>query len=250
MTSDAPTIRDLQDRAKSAAMGAASARQRRRSRLSRSARLHLIDVLSRWGGSGLALIAGITIFIAVFSGRTYPLRAGVWVLIVLGALYCCRRLRHDYRAGKKIASRPFRWRANYTSSLCVLSAAFGAGAFLTTPSGTAGGALLQTAALILAGSVGAAALHIAHGRSVAAIIAPAALFLITAIWLSVGAQMAIFGAGAMTLAASAALFLASRQLQQSTAVRFPRTGLLRRDTARGDVLNPGRLATPRAANAG
>lgn len=250
MTSEAPTIHDLQNRAQRAALQTITDQRRKNSRLSRSARLHLIDVLSRWGGSGLALIAGMTIFISVFSGRAYPLRAGVWTLMVLAALYCCRRLRHDFRAGAKVAARPFRWRANYTASLSVLSAAFGAGAFLTAPAGSETGAILQISAMILAGTVGAAALHIAHGRSVAALILPAGTLLIGAIWISVGAQLAVFGAGAMTLAASAGLFLASRQVQQSTAARFPRTNMLRREAARGEVLRPARAAFSKVSEVG
>ena len=235
---NAPTIRDLQEQAAAAAKSARHQTRSRKNRLSRSARLNLIDILSRWGGPGIAFIAGIAIFIGVTSGRTHPVGASIWLLIMLASLYVCRRLRKGFRAGEKIASRPFRWRANYTSALAVLSAAFGAGAFLALPSSADPVTSLQVSALILLGAIGAGILHIAHGRSVSAIVAPASIFVIAAVWQSNGASVAIFGAAALVAAASVFLFLASRQLQAKSASRFPRTGFLRRGAEGRDALAP------------
>jgi|GEM_PF-1612790 len=237
-TTNPSTIRDLQQRAATAAKGTRRQTRNRTSRLSRSARLNLIDILSRWGGPGIAFIAGIAIFIGVTSGRTYPIGASVWLLIMLAALYVCRRLRKSFRAGEKIASRPFRWRANYTSALATLSAAFGAGAFLVVPSNSDPVTSLQVSALILFGVIGAGVLHIAHGRTISAIIAPASSFVIAAVWQSNGASVAIFGATALVVAACVFLYLASRQLQAKSASRFPRTGLVRRGAEGRDALAP------------
>ncbi len=233
-----PAVHALQERA----LRAASERARRRTgnkRLSRSARLHLIDIVSRWGGSGLALLAGLGIFMAVSAGRVYPMRAAIWLLIMMAAVSVCRRLRNEFRAGEKIAAKPFRWRANYTSSLSVLSASFGAGLLILSPAGAPAASSLTLAAIVLAGAVGAGALHVAHGRSIVAILAPASGFVIAAVWRSHGAALAVFGAGALVAAASAALFLASRQLQQATAARFPRTRTIRRETDTGGDALPG-----------
>ena len=230
-----PTIHDLQAMAEQAAKPA----RRRRPGPSRAAELHLIDMLSRWGGAGLALIAGLTIFSAVTTGRDYPLRATAWCAIMLGALYVCRRLRKEFRAGEASAARPFQWRANYTSALTVAGAGFGAGALLILPAGAPEGAALQTLSLILAGALGSALLHTPHGRSAAAVFIPAALFSIVGAWRISGAPLALFGAGAMLVAGSAALFLVSWRLRAGAMRRFPRTTFIRRETAK-----PGRAVEP------
>lgn len=231
-----PTIHDLQAMAERAARPA----RRKPQGPSRAARLHLIDMLSRWGGAGLAIIAGLTIFCAVTAGREHPFRASVWCAIVLGALYVCRRLRKEFRAGEASAARPFRWRANYTSALAVLGAGFGAGSLLILPAGAAPGTSLQTLSLILAGSLGAALLHTPHGRSAAALFIPAALFSIFGAWRAGGVPLALFGAGAMFVAGSAALYLISWRLRSTAARRFPRTAFIRREPAS----RPGRTAEP------
>ncbi len=230
-----PTVRDLQAMAEQAAKPA----RRRRQGPSRAAHLHLIDMLSRWGGAGLALIAGLTIFSAVTVGRDHPLRAAAWCAIMLGALYVCRRLRKEFRAGEASAARPFLWRANYTSALTVAGAGFGAGALLLLPPGAPDGAALQTLSLILAGALGAALLHTPHGRSAAAVFLPAALFSIVGAWRVGGVSLAVFGAGAMLAAGSAALFLVSWRLRARATRRFPRTTFIRREAAR-----PGRAIEP------
>lgn len=221
-----PTIHDLQ----AMAVEAARPRRGRRGRgASRAALLHLIDTLSRWGGTGLALIAGLTIFCAVAAGGAYPLRAAAWAGMVMAALYISRRLRAEFRAGEASAARPFHWRANYTASLSVAGAAFGAGALLLLPAGAPEGLALQTLALILAGALGAALLHAPHGRSAAAIFLPAALFAIFGAWRTGGASLAIFGAAASLVAGSATLFLVSWRLRAQAIRRFPRTALIRRE---------------------
>ena len=188
----APSVHDLQRQVATASQKANRKSKYRKNRLSRSARLNLIDILSRCGGAGLGLIAGIAIFIGVMTGRTEPVGPSVWLVLMLAGLYVCRHLRQSYRAGEKIASRPFQWRANYTSSLAALSAAFGAGTFLAVPEQATPTLTLQIGALILLGAIGAAILHIAHGRSVSAILVPASAFVIAAIWQTNGASVAIF----------------------------------------------------------
>jgi len=224
------TVQELQSLA--AAAAAQTPGPSPRKPISRAARLHLIDQLSRWGGSGLALFAGVSIFIAIVTARQLPMRAAVWTALVFGALYLCRRYRKEFRRGDPIASRPFRWRSYYTSTLTVVSAAFGAGAFLLLPGGATEIAAVETLGLMLAATIGAAAFHAAHRASAAAAALPALL--------------AISGAGAMTfgptaltaalLSAAAAtgigVAIAAAFVEKRAAARFPRTSFSRRETLR------------------
>ncbi|MBB5519413.1 hypothetical protein [Amphiplicatus metriothermophilus] len=220
-----PAVHELQARLEAEAR---RARPRRRPR-SRAAQLHLIDLLSRWGGAGLALIAGVGIFIAVTAGGAYPFRAFVWAAILLGALYACRRLLADFRAGSASAARPFLWRANYTAALSALGAGFGAGAVIVLPAGAPDALAMQTLALILVGALGAAMLHAPHDKSAAALWAPAALFCFVGAWRVGGPALAFFGAAAAFLAGAVALFLLNRHLGGQAQRRFPRTSLARRN---------------------
>ena len=233
----AASVRDLQERAKLAARPASG----RKSRLSRAARLHLIDVLSRTGGTGLALAAGVSIFVAVSNGRDAPFRAGVWLMLICAAIYFCRRLRRDFRAGERITASPFRWRANYTSALAVLGAALGAGAMITAPVGS--GAVFATGALIFIAAGGGAAAHLAHGRSAAALFVPAAAFIVAAF--ARESLMLALSVAFGSLLAGAGLFAASRRLQAHAAARFPRTGFVRR-AVDADPLSDTQTIAPQA----
>ena len=214
------TVKQMQERVQEATR----VKQVKRNRLSRMARLNLIDILSRWSSIGLAIICGGAVFLGTLLGRLEPMRTTIWLLMVFAGLYACSRLRQDFRAGEKTAAHPFRWRANYTSALTVLSAAFGAGALIVVRPG-AGLELLSFMAMV---SVCAAATHIAHGRSAAALLAPTGLFIIAATLREAGVQYAVFGAAAFFVCASAGLFLASRNLQARAAAQYPRTRLARR----------------------
>jgi hypothetical protein len=224
-----PTVHELQALAREAT----KPRRRRKAPISRAARLLLIDILSRWGGAGLALIFGVSAFIAISAGRAFPFRAAVWSLMVLAALYVCRRLRAEFRAGAKSAARPFRWRANYTSALSVLSAAFGAGAFIVTPAGAPTEFIYQSFALMLIAAFGAGLLHAAHGRSAIAASLPTTVFVIGGAWSAGGASLAALGVVAAASTGGAALFLFHRYLRQKAALRFPRTSFQRRDVGAG-----------------
>lgn len=224
----APSVHDLQALAEQAA----KRQLRRKQRISRAAQLQLIDILSRWAGSGLAVIAGVSIFLTVTVGRAYPLRAAVWSVIVLSALYICRRLQREFRAGAKCASRPFRWRSNYTAALSVLGAGFGAGAVIAVPSGAPPELTFQTLALLLAAMLAAGVLHAAHGRSAAAICLPAGIFILLGALRDVGVAQALGWAAATTATGGAALALFHRFLRQRAMRRFPRTGLNRQPLPR------------------
>lgn len=215
-----PTVHELQ------ALAREAAKPRRRRSLSRAARLHLIDILSRWGGSGLALFAGVAIFVAISAGNAYPLRAAVWLVLVLAALYICRRLRREFRVGERSAARPFRWRANYTSALAVLSAAFGAGAVIAVTGEATAQFAFESLSLLLAAALGAGLLHAGHAPTAAAALAPAAIFVVLGAYRTGGAlsALAAFGAAA---AGAAALFFFCKFLLERAAKRFPRTGLVR-----------------------
>jgi hypothetical protein len=238
------TVQELQSIAAEAAIARKNAP---RPGLSRAARLNLIDQLSRWGGSGLALFAGVSIFIMIVIARDIPLRSTIWASMIFASLYLCRGYRKGFRRGDHIASHPFRWRAYYTATLAVVSAAFGAGAFLILPESTPPGAVMQTLALMLVAATGAAAFHLTHRPSAAAAGLPA----FTAI---AGAAAAGFGFSAFTLgvlasglAAAAFVALASAEAQRRAASRFPRTTFIRReiDGRPADAAQP---ASARAAS--
>lgn len=227
------SVRDLQQLAQGADL-----RPRRKRPLSRAARLQLIDILSRWSGSGLALIAGVAIFVAISAGRAYPFRAAVWTLMVLAALYVCRRLAQEFRSGARSASRPFRWRADYTAALSVLGAAFGAGAVIVLPRGAPAELAFQSIALLAAASLGAGAIHSAHGRSAIAASLPAALFIFLGAWTQGGLALAFWGVGGAATTGALALVLFHRYLRGRAASQFPRTGYARRNFGAKTDLEP------------
>ena len=220
-----PTVHELQKLAKEAALR----HRRRRPRPSRAARLHLIDLLSRSAASGLAVFAGIAIFVSVSASSAYPLRAGVWAAMVFAALYLCRTQQQDFRAGGRSASRPFRWRANYTSSMSVLSAAFGAGAVIVIPGGAPAPFAFEAFALMLAASLACALLHAAHGRTAIAASAPAAAFIFLGVYRTAGPSLTFTAFACAAAIGAAAIYLCHRFLSETAIRRFPRTGLLRRE---------------------
>lgn len=222
---EAKTVQELQSLAANAARPAPAPRQA----LSRAARLHLIDQLSRWGGSGLALLAGAAIFIAMVVARDVPARAAVWAAMLFAALYLCRRYRREFRRGDKIAARPFRWRAYYTSTLAVVSAAFGAGALILIPVGADGVFAAEIMLLMTAATIGAAALHVSHTPSAAAAGLPAfALMSGAALRGDWGSTLAFVSIGAGFMALAGVLFASQRVLAAAQA-RFPRTNFVRRE---------------------
>ena len=80
---EAKTVRELQELAQQAPVQ----RRKRHAGLSRAARLHLIDILSRWSGPGLALTAGVAVYMAVVAGRAFPARAASAVNFAPGAAF-------------------------------------------------------------------------------------------------------------------------------------------------------------------
>jgi hypothetical protein len=220
------TVQELQSMAAEAATVRKTAP---RQALSRAARLNLIDQLSRWGGSGLALFAGVSIFIVIVIARGMPLRSAIWAAMIFVSLYLCRRYRKGFRRGDHIASRPFRWRAYYTATLAVVSAAFGAGAFLILPESVSPGGVMQTLALMLVAVTGAAAFHLAHRPSAAAAGLPAFAAIAGAAAANFGPAPFTLGVLATGLAAAAFVFFASAEAQRRAAARFPRTTFVRRE---------------------
>lgn len=201
---------------------------RPRSRLSRAAQLHLIDELSRWSATGLAVIAGAAIFISVAVARGFALRSVIWMCLVFATLWFCRSRRKEFRRGARISSHPFRWRADYTSALAVLSAAFGSGGLLLAAAAPSLAATeiiaLSTAALLAAGVA-----HAAHAKAVVAVVLPGLAFLFAGALRSTGdgaLLTIIFIAAAAMLGLAAAL---SARLARDAARRFPRTHYDRRD---------------------
>lgn len=224
---DPNAVHELQAMAAEAARPIADARKTR----SRAASLHLIDLLSRWGGSGLAIFAAAAIFIATVVARDQPLRAGVWAAMVFAALYLCRRYRKEFRRGDKIAARPFRWRAYYTATIAAVSAAFGAGAFLLAIPAQ-GAAQVEIMALLIAGTLAAAGLHAAYRSTALAAALPASVFIAVAALRMSGISLQTFAILAVLAAGAAALWIASGRIGGMAERRFPRTGLVRREIER------------------
>ncbi len=219
---DGRNVRDLQALAERALEGRT---ERSRKPLSRAGQLHLIDLLSRYSGIGLAIFAGVTILIALTFGRDTPFRTAVWSSLVFGSLFLCARYRKDFRIGEKIASRPFRWRANYTAALCVLSAAFGSAAILLFSEAVK--SPLEFFALLMLAAFGASMLSIAHPLSAAAAFIPAASFILLGALKGFGPSTSYFAVAGATVIAATIISGIAWRLRTFTARRFPRTGLVR-----------------------
>ena len=238
------TVRELQALAAEAASSAAPATKAR----SRAANLHLIDLLSRWGGSGLAAFAAAAIFTAAAIARGQPLRAGVWAAMVFAALYICRRYRKEFRRGDKIAARPFRWRAYYTSTLSVVSAAFGAGALILAVPAT-GAERIEIFVVLIVGALAGAAFHSAHRLAALASLSPAAAFIAIAAMRVGELSIASLGIIAVLLAGVAGVVIASGRIGEAADRRFPRTSLVRREIGRHADLAAAKTPAPAPAAA-
>jgi len=206
----------------------------RKKSLSRAAQLHLIDVLSRWSGAGLGAIAGITVYLAATVGQSLPLRAAVWASVVLMALYLSRRLRKEFRTGGKLTAHPFRWRANYTSSLAVLSAAFGAGAYLLTPVIGTGHDPALIYFLLLIATIFAAGFHSAHAFSAAAVAGPAIAFIIAGAWRSLNISLSLALLIGLSSLGLLIVYTAARSAHNAAKSQFPRSSFIRREALRPD----------------
>ncbi len=236
-------VRELQELAQEAP---AAPQRDRRKPLSRAARLHLIDMLSRQSATGLALVAGVSVYLAITAGRAFPARAAAWAAMILCALWVCRRLRSQFRSGDAITSRPFRWRASYTSCLSVLGVILASGPILLTPAGAPQPMMLQVAVLSLLAAAAAAMLHTAHFASAAAFAAPAAIFAVLAGLRS--GDTGLFAAGlAAALLCVTGVFAVSRVIEAKAARQHPRTSFVRRDIGGRDQPNYG--AKPQAGPA-
>ena len=227
MSSEALERRNVRELQRLAAEAVISpAKKKPNKRLSRAARLHLLDLLSRWSATGLAAVCGAAIFMAVMVGREFPARTAAWALLVFAAIWSCRTIQTKFRAGEQIASRPFRWRAQYTSCLSVLGVAFGAAPILLAPQGAA--ALLPALiALTLAGALVAGATHAAHRASVAALVIPSYVFVIAALFRHGHEALVIFGAAAFAVVSTAVISIVSWALYNEARKNNPRTNLIR-----------------------
>lgn len=209
--------------------------------------LELIDILSRWSATGLALIAGLGVYLAVSAGRAYPARAAAWAGLMLVALWACRRLRNQFRSGGAIAARPFHWRASYTSGLSVLGVIFASAPILLTPSGAPGEMYLQVAAIALFGAFAAAMMHSAHFAAAAALAAPAAI-LPSLSALRMGDMAMLTAFAAISVMGFAVAYGLSKTIAASAARRNPRTSFLRREIGSADIAASGQAAAPSTAN--
>jgi hypothetical protein len=239
------SVRHLQTLAAEAAAEVAA--PTRKPARSRAASLHLIDLLSRWGGPGLAIFAATAVFITTVVARDMPLRAGVWAAMLFAALYLCRRYRKSFRAGEKIASRPFRWRAHYTSTMAVVSGAFGAGAFLLAVPAATDSARFEIIGLLLLATVAAATFHISHRLTALAAMVPASAFVAAALLRMEGLSLVTLSAVTILAIATGALWIASAIIADAADRKYPRTGLVRREIDRPDAARPAGADLAKAA---
>ncbi|VAV96666.1 hypothetical protein MNBD_ALPHA05-825 [hydrothermal vent metagenome] len=195
---------------------------------SRAALLEMIDLLSRWSAAGLALIAGIAVYMAIIAGRGFPARALAWTALLLCAVWVCRRMRAQFRAGAAIAARPFRWRASYTSCLSVLGVIFASAPILLTPQDAPGLISLQVVVLVMVGGFGAALFHAAHPTSAAAFAVPGALLPILAA-IRGGDMLLTSALAATSVAGLFVVFTLSRTIARNASRRNPRTRFVRRE---------------------
>ena len=205
----------------------------RKKRASRAAYLELIDILSRWSAAGLAVTAGISIFLATTVGRAYPVRAAVWAGLLLSAVWVSRRMRSQFRAGATIAARPFRWRASYTSSVSVLGVVFASAPILLTPFDTPSGLFLQTLGLTMFGAFAAALFHAAHLPTASAFAAPGAILPLLAA-LRNGNATIFLSVIAVSVALCAGVYAFNRVISKNAARRNPRSSFLRREIEPAD----------------
>lgn len=219
------SIRELQE---SVEQAQAIRPNSRRPNTSRAARLHLVDMLSRWSAAGIATLAGGAVYLAIVVGRGFPLRAAAWALMCFAALWVCRRLRQRYRNGDAIISRPFRWRADYTSAMSVLGVAFGSAPILLAPAAAEPTAHFQSWAVVLICSSLAGLLSAAHLATALAVVAPAALFTIGAA-LRFGDLMLTVGVAVTAAILTSIVLFASRTIHETTRRHYPRTLHLRRN---------------------
>jgi hypothetical protein len=242
---DARSVQELQALA---GIALAEPATRRRKALSRAGQLHMIDILSRWSAAALALISGVSILTTLTIARQMPMRGAVWSAMVFSALFLCARYRKDFRTGEKIASRPFRWRANYTSALAVLSTAFGSGAFILAPAGSSTAAMPELFALLAMGALGASALSAAHPQSAAAAALPTLVLTMVATFRAFGDSpiyIAAFAAAVVSVSAVAAISL---RMQTNAGRKFPRTGFIRSEFVHQEDISPAGSEVP--ANVG
>lgn len=237
-------VRELQRLAREAPIAAG---RRSPKSSSRAALLELIDILSRWSAAGLALIAGVGAYLAIAAGRVYPARALAWSLMLVAALWVCRRLHSAYRSGAAISAKPFRWRASYTSCLSVLGVVLASAPLLLTPAGAPMFLSLQTVALAMFAAFGAAALHSAHVPSAAAFAAPAVVLPLLAT-LRPGDSTSFLLPLALAAPGVLAVLTLAVAVAHNARRRNPRTAFLRREIERTDAT--GRVARPAAAHSG
>lgn len=220
-------VRELQRLAQTAPVTRPSPR---RKPPSRAAMLELIDILSRWAATGIALLAGLGVYLAVTVGRDFPARAACWGIMMIAALWACRSLRSRFRSGRLNAGRPFHWRASYTSCLSVLGVIFASAPILLTPATAPAAVYLQVAAIVLIGGFAAAIAHAAHLPAAAAIAAPTAVLpLLSA--LRAGDPALVAAVLAISAMGLAVIYGLGRIIAADAARRNPRTSLLRKSAS-------------------
>jgi len=239
-------VRELQRLAEESSLSFKPAAPRKAA--SRAALLEMIDILSRWSAAGLASIAGIAVYLAIIAGRSFPARAAAWTALILCALWVCRRMRSQFRAGAAITARPFRWRASYTSCLSILGVIFASAPILLTPAGAPAAISLQITALVMLGAFGAALSHAAHPTSAAAFAAPGAVLPILAA-VRDGNFVLIAALAAISAAGLIVVFAFSRTIARNAGLRNPRTRFVRRGIERGGARTHNTPAETIAKNA-
>ena len=189
-------------------------------RTARAARLYLIQMLSQSAGVGLTLLAAATVLTAALSLAT-PMRALIWLTMTAGAFWVSRKLLLGFRVGDEPASRPFRWRADYTASLVVLGAAFGAGAFMLAPMGAPLFKVMLVSSLIGLGAFCAATAHFAHAPAAIALMAPPMGFVMLSALRAPETVMMAGGVLGFAAVAMGAILVFSHRIARKARLRHP-----------------------------
>ena len=238
-------VRELQRLAQTAPV---SRQTTRRKPPSRAAMLELIDILSRWGATGLALLAGLGVYLAITAGRDFPARAACWSLLMIAALWACRTLRSRFRSGRLNAGRPFHWRASYTSCLSVLGVIFASAPILLTPAAASATLYMQVAAITLIGGFAAAMAHTAHLPAAAALGAPTAILPFLSA-LRAGDTALVTAFIAVSAMGLVVMYALGRIIAADAVRRNPRTTHLRRSASLTPEYPAETTSTPSAAGA-
>lgn len=158
------------------------ARRRRRTGLTRAARLFIVQRLSAAATPALLTILGCALGAIAISFSFAGPRIGpvFWLAALTGALGIAHGLAANFRNGAERRSRPFQWRTDFTACLLLVGAAFGGGALILAPAGTSISHLTATLLFFNGGAFAAGLMLGVSAPAAAALLSPVAAFSVLA----------------------------------------------------------------------